>query len=171
MKLHVKFRTLINLIWAKPINGRESFSFVKGFPATFFLTERRVIVVGEFTEKMGWFQNKKYHRVCFEAGLHQIKEWKHIIDGVKKMFLGYITFHAHGNLGEGAMVQFIKLNPVIAQAIDNHLKNIAIKSPVEDTGIILIDDECPRPQEWLNKRFGKNTLNPTVNQKDEDLTL
>jgi hypothetical protein len=171
MKIYVKFRTLINLIWAAPINGREAFTFVKGFPATFFLTERRAIVVGEFTEKMGWLQKKAYHRVCFEAGLHQIKEWKHVIDGVKQMFLGYITFHAHGDLGEGAMIQFVKLNPTIAHAIDKHLNSISIKNPVEDSGIILIDDQCPRPQDWLNKRYGKNALNPAVNVKDEDLTL
>ena len=66
----------MNVIWGTNIDGREAFAFLRGFPATFFLTERRAIVVGEFTEKQGWFHKKQYHRLVFEAGLHQLKDYK-----------------------------------------------------------------------------------------------
>ena len=156
MKALVEFRTHINLIWGNKVANREAFAFMRGFPATFFLTERRAIVVAEFMENDGWFRKKKYHRVVFEAGLHKIKEFQINILPKKRIFAGFISFHPHNQLGEGTMIQFIKIKPEIGHAIKDHLEKIDIRNPVEDSGIVLVDEVCPRPQIWMNKRYGKN---------------
>ena len=59
MKILVQFRSFINVVWGTNIQNREAFAYMRGFPATFFLTERRAIVVGEFLEKEGWLKKKK----------------------------------------------------------------------------------------------------------------
>jgi len=154
MKVVVKFRTMLNVVWGTKVEGREAFAFVRGFPATFFLTERRAIVVGEFIEKQGWLQKKAYHRVIFEAGLDHLKEYKSQINPKKRVLTGYLSFHPHNQLGEGALIQFMRLRPEINRTIENHINGLSIKTPVEDSGIILVDSIAPPPQQWLNKRFG-----------------
>ncbi|MHA1602193.1 MAG: hypothetical protein ACTSUI_04205 [Promethearchaeota archaeon] len=151
----VKFKTYINLSWMNSIDGREAFAFSRGFPATFFLTERRAIVVGEFSEKNGWLRKKTYHRIVFEAGLHELKDFNIAIVPSKRIFSGFISFHAHGDLGEGTTIQFLKMRPEVGPIIEEHLSNLKIIRPVEDSGILLFDQIAPRPQDWLNKRFGK----------------
>ena len=164
MKVLVKFRSIMNVIWGTNVEGREAFAFLRGFPATFFLTERRAIVVGEFTEKQGWFKKKSYHRLVFEAGLHELKDFKINIIPEKKILTGYIEFHPHGDLGKKAppIIQFLKMRPEIGEVISEHLSNLSIRHPVEDTGIILIDQKAPLPQKWLSKRFGKKDGTPQV---------
>lgn len=155
MRAIVKFRTYLNVVWGKPINGRKAFAFVNGFPGTFFLTGRRAIVVAEFTEKKGWLQKKRYHRLVFEAGLHKIKEYSFNFILRKKGFTGFISFDGHNELTDEAMIQFIKIPPEIKKAIEDHIKDLNVKNPVENSGIVKIDLEAPPPQRWLNERYGK----------------
>ena len=164
MKVLVKFRSILNVIWGTNIDGREAFAFLRGFPATFFLTERRAIVVSEFTEKQGWFQKKQYHRLVFEAGLHHLKDFKINILPEKKILTGYIQFDPHGVLGENTppTIQFLKMRPEIGEVISNHLSNLNIRHPVEDSGIIFYDQKAPLPQAWLSKRFGMKDGLPQV---------
>ena len=162
MKVIVKFKSIINLVWGTPVNGREAFAFVRGFPATFFLTERRAIVVGEFLEKLGWFKQKQMHRIIFEAGLHKMKDFGINILPNKRIFTGFINFHPHNQIGEEATIQFLKMRPEIGKVIEDHLSNLDIKNPVEDSGIIMVDATAIPPQRWLNKRFGKKDGLPKI---------
>ena len=162
MKILVQFRSYINLVWGTQIKknldtkvqNRESFAYIRGFPATFFLTERRAIVVGEFLEKEGWFKKKKHHRIIYEAGLQHLKEFKINIIPEKKIFTGFISFNPHNQMGEGAIIQFLKMRPEIGSVIQKHLSQISIKHPIEDTGIIMIDSQAPPLQDWLKERLG-----------------
>ena len=154
MKILVQFRTYINLVWATKVQNREAFAYMRGFPATFFLTERRAIVVGEFLEKEGWFHKKKFHRIIYEAGLHNVKDFKINIIPEKKIFTGYIAFKPHNQMGEGAIIQFLKMRPEIGDIINKHLSNLNIKHPIEDTGIVMVDSQAPPIQNWLKERLG-----------------
>ncbi|MHA1646897.1 MAG: hypothetical protein ACTSVL_04920 [Promethearchaeota archaeon] len=156
MKILVQFRSYLNLVWGSQNEklNREAFAYMRGFPATFFLTERRAIVVGEFLEKEGWFKKKKHHRVIYEAGLQYLKDFKINIIPEKKIFTGYISFHPHNQMGEGAIIQFLKMRPEIGEDITKHLSQLNIKHPVEDSGIIMIDSNAPPLQDWMNERLG-----------------
>ncbi|TFH27363.1 MAG: hypothetical protein E4G98_06200 [Promethearchaeota archaeon] len=162
MRVHVKFRSTFNLVWGTPVDGIEAFAFVKGFPATFMLTDRRALVVGEFMEKMGWFQKKAYHRVIFEAGLQYVKEFKMKIEPTKRIFTAHITFKAHGLLKEDSVIQFMNIKPDIGKAIEKFIAELQIKSPLEDSGIVLVNKNAPPIQEWLNQRLGTKKGNPSV---------
>lgn len=151
MKILVKFRTMVNVAWGTKVNNREAFYFMRGFPATFLLTQRRAIVVAVFTEKQGWLQKKKLHTLCFEAGLHEIKEYKMDVVPQRRIVSAHMTFHAHGQLAEGAMIQFIKMPPEIWSMITNHLDNLKIRDPVDDAGFVNVDDLDPRV--WLRNRY------------------
>ena len=152
MKILVKFRTVLNVSWGTKVNDREAFFFMRGFPATFLLSQRRAIIVAAFTEKQGWFQKKKLHTLCFEAGLHQLKEYKMDVIPQRRIVSAHMKFHAHGQLAEDAMIQFIRMQPEIWNTITSHLDNLKIKDPVEDTGIVNVDDDDPRV--WLKSRYG-----------------
>lgn len=162
MKVIVKFRSLFNVVWGTPVEGKEAFAFVKGFPATFILTSRRALVVGEFAEKMGWFRKKSYNRIIFEASLEYLKDFKMKIEPTKKISTGFLSFKAHGQLAEDSTIQFMKMKYEIGKAIENHISDLQIKNPVEDSGIVLINKSAPPIQEWLNGRFGKKQGNPNV---------
>lgn len=162
MRVIVKFRSMINVIWGTPIRNRQAFAYMRGFPATFFLTERRIIVLGEFTEKMGWLRKAQQHRIIFEANLEYMKEYKINLLPRQRIFTGFISFHAHNQLAEGAQVQFLKMRPDIGKSIDNYLKDLSIQHGIEDSGIVLIDEDVPPFQEWLNKRFGKKEGAPKI---------
>ena len=151
MKILVKFRTMLNVAWGTKVNNREAFFFMRGFPGTFLLTKRRATIVAAFTEKQGLFTKKKLHWLCFEAGLHEIKEYKFDLIPVRKIVSAHMTFHAHGQLAEDTMIQFIHMNPEIWNAISSHLDNLHIKNPVEDTGIVIVDSL--NPQKWLQDRY------------------
>jgi hypothetical protein len=173
MRVLVEFKSIMNLVWGKPILGYEAFAFLRGFPATFLMTERRAIVFAIFMEKQGWFRKRKIHRVCFEAGLHEVKEFKMNIIPDKRIFSGFISFNPHNDIGENATIQFLHMRPEIAIAIEEHLTDLKIKSPVKDSGIVLVDDICPNPQLWINKRLGlkkkidKAFLDPEVKSIDD----
>ena len=154
MKILVQFRSYINLVWGTKIQNREAFAYMRGFPATFFLTERRAIVVGEFLEKEGWFKKKKHHRVIYEAGLQHLKDFKINIIPEKKIFTGYLSFHPHNQMGEGAIIQFLKMRPEIGKNIEEHLSQLNVKHPIEDTGIIMVDSQAPPLHDWLDERLG-----------------
>ncbi|WP_457557485.1 hypothetical protein [Candidatus Harpocratesius sp.] len=162
MRVIVKFRSMFNLVWGSDVSGYKAFAFVKGFPATFFLTERRAIIVGNFIEKMGWFHKKKVHRVIFEASLQYLKEFKMKIDPPKRIFTAFLSFHAHGQLQEDSVIQFMKIKPEIGQAIEKYVKDLKIKNPIEDSGIVLVDENAPPIQQWLNKRFGSKKGTPNL---------
>jgi hypothetical protein len=152
MKILVKFRTMVNVAWGTKVNNREAFFFMRGFPATFLLSQRRVVIVAAFTEKQGWLVKKVLHTLCFEAGLHQLKEFKLDMIPKQKVFSAHISFHAHGQIAEDAMVQFIRMKPEIWETISRHLNGLKIKDPVEDTGIVFVDSLNPRA--WLEDRYG-----------------
>ena len=156
MKTIVKLKTHLNLVWGRKVNGIEAFAFLRGFPATFFLTKRRIIVLGEFSEKQGWIRKKKIHRVVFEASLDKLKEFKFDFKPKKTYITGHISFHPHGDLGPNSLIQFIKIPIEIKNAIEEYLENLVIKNPLQDSGIILVDGSAPPPQYWLDKRFGKD---------------
>ena len=162
MRVHVKFRSTFNLVWGTPVDGHEAFAFVKGFPATFILTDRRALVVGEFMEKMGWTKKKVHHRVIFEAGLQHFKEFKMKIEPTKRIFTAHIIFKAHGLLKEDSVIQFMKIDPAIGKIIEKQLTDIKIKYPLQDTGIVLVDKVAPPIQEWLTERLGKKNGIPSV---------
>jgi len=168
MKILVQFRSYFNLVWGTKNDKlqREAFAYIRGFPATFFLTERRAIVVGEFLEKEGWLKKKKHHRIIYEAGLQHLKEYKINIIPDKKIFTGFISFHPHNQMGEGAVIQFLKMRPEIGDIIEKHLSKINIKHPVEGTGIVMVDSRAPPLQGWLNERLGiKMNYNLTLPKK------
>nr|MDO8114381.1 hypothetical protein [Candidatus Sigynarchaeota archaeon] len=147
----MKFRTMLNVAWGTKVNNKEAFYFMRGFPGTFLLTERRAIIVAAFTEKQGLFKKKKLHQLCFEAGLHKVKEFKLDMIPQRRIMSAHITFYAHGQLAEDAMIQFLRINPDIWTAISAHLHDLKIKNPVADAGIVLVDTMDPRA--WLNDRY------------------
>ena len=168
MKILVQFRSFFNVVWGTKVQNQEAFAYVRGFPGTFFLTERRTIVVGEFLEKEGWFQQKKHHKIIFEAGLQHLKEFQINVNAEKKIFNGFISFHPHNQMGEGAVIQFLKMRPEIRDAITKHLSQLNIKHPIEDTGIVMVDSQVPSLNDWLNDRLGikvKYSLNLTRPKK------
>jgi hypothetical protein len=148
-KIIVRFHSYLNLIWGKKINNREGFAFMRGFPATFFLMERRAIVVALFQEKMGWFHKPQIHQVCFEAGLDKLIDWKVKIDIKNKIKTAYLKFQPHGMLGE-AEIQFLRMDPKIGYVMEDFLRNLKVKNPIPDTGIVRFDII---PQKWMNERF------------------
>ncbi len=168
MKILVQFRSYFNLVWGTQNENlnREAFAYIRGFPATFFLTERRAIVVGEFLEKEGWLKKKKQHRIIYEAGLEHLKDFKINIIPEKKIFTGFISFHPHNQMGEGAIIQFLKMRPEIGVVIEKHLSQLNIKHSIEDTGIVMIDSQAPPLGDWLNERLGiKIKYNLTLSSK------
>ena len=127
-------------------------TYIRGFPGTLYLTNRRVLIVAMFAEKMGWFRKKRIVKFGFEAGLHMIKEWK-ISKDQKGFLVGAITFHPHGMLGETTL-QFIRLEPNIAKFIQEFFSNKEpIKKPIGDTGIVYFGED---PVQWANMRFEKS---------------
>ena len=154
MEVVVKFKSLMNVVWGTNVNGKEAFAFLRGFPATFILTQRRAIVLAEFSEKMGWFQKKAYHRLVFEAGLHEVSDFKITIKPTKKIRSGFISFRPHGQLGENATVQFLNMDRKIGDAIEKHLTNLVVKNPVKNSGIVIVNDRDVHPTIWWNRKYG-----------------
>lgn len=155
MKILVQFKSLVNVVWGTPVNGREAFAFMRGFPATFLLTKRRAIVVAEFMEKQGWLKKKRLHALCFEAALQHVKEFTFHVVPARKVSTALISFHPHGQLGEGAVIHFVKMDPRIWQAIEGHLRGLQVKNPLDDSGIVHVDSYLPRG--WLKARHGLDT--------------
>ena len=107
----------------------------------------------EFTEKTGWLRKKKFRRIVYEASLHKLKDVHFEFVAKRKAYVGYLKFHAHNNLSEDSLIQFLKIPNNIKESIENYLKELSIKNPIEDSGIVLLDTDAPPPQRWLNERF------------------
>jgi hypothetical protein len=150
-KVLFKFRSHFNVYWSNEIQGFKGFTYMRGFPGTMYFTNRRLIIVAYFSEKMGWFQRKKTHQLGFEASLSEVKSWD-ISTDQKGNLVGNILFNPHGMLGE-TTIQFIKLQSNIANAIREYFsKQQIIKKPLQDSGIVIIGQN---PVEWANERFSK----------------
>lgn len=153
-KFKIKFKTHVNLVWGQPIPGdkrkREAIAYQKGFPATFYMTDRRVFVTGAFVEKKGLGRKSTNNLIYFEAGLQYIKE--HRLDIYKKVRSGYISFKPHGMLKEG-IIHFIRLEPNIIKGMLEVIENIPnLKRLRENTGIVELGGN---PRNKLNKRLKK----------------
>ncbi len=59
-KFRIKFKTRLNLVWGKPLENskKEALAYTQGFPATIYMTDRRVFVTGTFMERKGLFRKK-----------------------------------------------------------------------------------------------------------------
>ena len=91
-KLRVKYKTRLNLVWGKPLKNskKEALAYSVGFPATLYMTDRRIFVIGTFMEKRGLFRKKIMNTVYYEAGLQYVKTSK--LEIYKKVKSGYISF-------------------------------------------------------------------------------
>ena len=137
-KFRVKFKTKLNVVWGKPLENdkREAFAYKDGFPATIYMTDRRVFVIGEFVEKRSLFKKSKNQFIYFEAGLQYIENFK--LNIYKKVGLGFISFKPHGVV-ENGIIHFIKLEPQMVDAIKKVIDNVKnLKKLREDTGIVVL---------------------------------
>ncbi|TFG19230.1 MAG: hypothetical protein EU530_06845 [Promethearchaeota archaeon] len=152
VKLRVKYKTRLNLVWGKPLinTKKEALAYPTGFPATFYMTDRRVFVIGTFLEKQGLFRKKTMNTVYFEAGLQYVKKSK--LEIYKQVKSGYISFESHGDIKDG-VVHFLKLTPDMIRSINKVLENVInLKKTREDTGYVVIGDN---PMTILRKRLVK----------------
>lgn len=151
-KLKVKWKTQLNLVWGKPLEEdpkkREAIAYAKGFPATFYMTARRVFVLGAFIEKHGIFKKATNNFVYFEAGLQYLKE-AHLNIG-KKARAGTISFNPHGDIEDG-IIHFIRLEPAMVHSIESVLEDITnLRRKREDTGIVRLGGN---PEKYFRHRL------------------
>lgn len=151
-EIRVQWKTHVNLVWGKPIeyNGkqREAIAYVKGFPATFYLTDRRAFVVGAFVEKKNIFSKSANHYIYYEVALHHLKKYE--LDIYKNTRVGYISFYPHGDIQDG-IIHFIRLDPTMLKPIKEVLERAKdIKKPREDSGIVILGQN---PQQIFEKRI------------------
>ncbi len=151
-KLLGRHRVKINVSWEKEINGRNKLSFYKGFPATFFITESRLIFTSEFYSQdrvsrfvgripVGWM---KYNTVYIELAIDKIRKYSFGIFG------SYILLEPHGKMGETKVV-FYELSRDERRLIREDLDTARIfKKPAPEAGIVILD----RPiAEVVRQRF------------------
>ena len=152
VKLRVKFKTRLNIVWGKPVktSKKEALAYPQGFPATFYMTDRRVFVIGTFMEKQGLLRKKSFNTVYFEAGLQYLK--KKELNIYKKVKSGYISFNSHGDIKDG-VIHFLRLTPDMIRAINKVLDNLKnLKKVREETGNVVVGDN---PIKLLKKRLVK----------------
>jgi len=151
-KVLFRFRSNFNVFWNTEINGLKGLTYMRGFPGTMYFTNRRILIVAMFSEKMGWFRRKRIVKFGFEAGLHKVKDWS-ITKDQKGFLIGGISFYPHGMLGD-TVLTFIRLEPSIAKMIQDFFSNKeTIKKPIEDSGIVYFGED---PVQWANNRFEKS---------------
>ncbi|MBN2156357.1 MAG: hypothetical protein JW776_09950 [Candidatus Lokiarchaeota archaeon] len=151
-KFKAKFRTRVNLVWGKviPTSKREALAYPQGFPATLYLTDRRIFVTGTFIEKKGLLQKKSMNTVYFEAGLQYVDKYK--LDIYKKVKSGYISFNSHGDVHEG-VIHFLRLTREMIRTLQEAIENVKdIKKLRENTGIVILGQD---PIEILKERLRK----------------
>ena len=151
-KIRAKYKTRLNIMWGKPVGStkKEALAYPEGFPATLYMTDRRVFVTGVFMEKRGLFRKKSLNTLYFEAGLQFVDKIK--LDIYKKVKSGYISFKSHGDI-ENGVIHFLRLTPEMIRIIKKILGNVEnLKRMREDTGIVVIGDD---PYALLKKRFIK----------------
>ena len=150
IKLRAKYKTRVNLVWGKPVStsNKEALAFPEGFPATVYLTDRRIFVIGVFMEKRGLFRKKIMNSVYFEAGLQYLKKSK--LEIYKKVKSGYISFNSHGDIKDG-VIHFLRLTSEMIEAIKRVLDNVPnLKKVREDTGKVILGEN---PTQILKKRL------------------
>ncbi len=150
VKIRVKFKTRVNLVWGQPLRSskKEALAYPEGFPASVYLTDRRIFITGTFMEKQGLFRKKKLNTVYFEAGLQYLNKKK--LEIYKKVKSGYISFNSHGDIKEG-IVHFLRLTPEMIRGINKVLDNVKnLKNIREDTGYVVVGDN---PSDILKKRL------------------
>lgn len=150
VKLRAKYKTRVNLVWGKPVatSKKEALAYPEGFPATIYMTDRRIFVTGTFMEKRGLFRKKTLNTIYFEAGLQYVKKTK--LEIYKKVKSGYISFHSHGDIKDG-VVHFLRLTPDMIRVINKVLENVEnLKKIREDTGIVILGDN---PVKLLKRRL------------------
>ncbi|MHA1340018.1 MAG: hypothetical protein ACTSRZ_07480 [Promethearchaeota archaeon] len=148
-RFRVKWKTHVNLVWGKPIgpDKKEAIAYVRGFPATFLLSDRRAFVLGSFVEKKGLFSKATNNYVYFEADLKYLKDYQ--LEITKSARSGFISFNSHGDIING-VIHFIKMLPEIIQPIKNILENASnIRKPYENSGIVILGKD---PFKILEKR-------------------
>ena len=151
-KLRLKYKTRVNLVWGQPIptSNKEALAYTQGFPATVYMTDRRIFVIGVFMEKRGLFRKKALNSIFYEAGLQYVKKTE--LEIYKKVKSGYISFASHGHIKDG-VVHFLRLSPDMIRAIKKVLDNTKnLKKLREDTGYVVIGDN---PIAILKKRLVK----------------
>ena len=89
--------------------------------------------------------------LCFEAGLHKVKEFKFSPNKKRKTLSAFISFHPHNQLAEGSVIQFLRMDFKVWRAIEDHLTELTLKKPLEDTGIVHVNDTDPKA--WLEERL------------------
>lgn len=150
VKLRVKFKTMLNVVWGRPLENdkRKALAYAGGFPATFYMTDRRCFVVGTFVEKRGLLKKKTFNTIYFEAGLEYIDKAELSI--TEKMRSGFISFKPHGMIEDG-IVHFIRLDPEMSKNIQEVVENAKhLKRSREDTGIVKLG---VNPNKILKKRL------------------
>jgi hypothetical protein len=140
IKIRAKYKTRLNIVWGKPIGPKkkEALAYPEGFPATIYMTDRRVFVIGTFMEKRGLLRKKSLNTLYFEAGLQYVDKVK--LEIYKKVKSGYISFKKHGDL-ENGIIHFLRLTPDMIRVFKEIIKNAEnIKRVREDTGLVVIGD-------------------------------
>ncbi|MGQ9720298.1 MAG: hypothetical protein ACUVXA_03130 [Candidatus Jordarchaeum sp.] len=140
-KLLGRHRVRLNIFWEKEIKNRDKLNFFKGFPATLFITESRLIITSEFYSHdkasrfvgqipVGWM---RYNTVYVELAINKIKKYSFGIFG------SYIQFEPHGKVGETKII-FYKLSRNERQLIKEDLETARIfKKPAPGAGIVILD--------------------------------
>ena len=150
-KFRVKFKTKLNLVWGKSLKNdkREAFAYKDGFPATVYMTDRRIFVISEFVEKKNLFKKKSANLyIYFEVGLQYLDDFK--LNVYEKVGSSFISFKPHGDIGKG-IIHFIRLEPEMAKAFKKVIDNIKnLKKMREDTGIVVLGEN---PYDILKKRI------------------
>ncbi|MHA1727753.1 MAG: hypothetical protein ACTSWY_03365 [Promethearchaeota archaeon] len=150
VKLRVKFKTKLNIVWGKPLENskKEAFAYKNGFPGIFYMTDRRAFVIGEFVEKRTLYKKALNQCIYFEVGLQYIKKFELNIG--KKNKSGYISFKPHGDI-ENGVIHFIRLEPNIIISIKEVIEKVKnLRRLREDTGIVILGED---PQTLFKKRL------------------
>jgi len=149
-KIQLKLRTRLNLVWGKSVatSNKEALAFPEGFPATLYMTNRRVFVIGTFMEKRGLLRKKKMNTVYYEAGLQYVDKIN--LEIYKRVKSGYISFKSHGNIKDG-VIHFLRLTPDMIRSMKDVLDTAQnIKKLREDTGVVILGED---PFDILKRRL------------------
>lgn len=140
-KLLGRHRVRLNVFWEKEIKNRDKLNFYKGFPATLFITESRLIITSEFYSQdkvsrfvaripVGWM---RYNMVYVELAIDKIKKYSFGIFG------SYILLEPHGKVGETKII-FYHLSRGERRLIKEDLETAKIfNKPAPEAGIVILD--------------------------------
>ncbi len=140
-KLLGRHRVRLNVFWEKEIKNRDKLNFYKGFPATLFITESRLIITSEFYSQdkasrfvaripVGWM---RYNTVYVELAIDKIKKYSFGIFG------SHILLEPHGKVGETKII-FYHLSRGERRLIKEDLETARVfKKPAPEAGIVILD--------------------------------